>query len=255
MDNEPFIDFQGKKVIVTGASSGIGRSVSIELGRFGAEVILIGRDKNRLDETAAKIANPNVYNLILDLNNFSEIKPKIQSLSQKIGRIYGLCNAAGIVETRPLSSCKTSHLQALLNINLIAGIEVARVVSRRDVMEEEGGAILFISSIYGKVGVPGQIGYSASKGAISSAARAMAIELAKRKIRVNILLPGLVTTKMSEDALSILSEQQAKKIAEKHPLGTGTPEDVARTAAFLLAPQNAWFTGTEIVIDGGYTAQ
>jgi NAD(P)-dependent dehydrogenase (short-subunit alcohol dehydrogenase family) len=103
--------------------------------------------------------------------------------------------------------------------------------------------------------MPGQIGYCATKGGVAAAVRAMAVELARRKIRVNTLSPGLVRTSMTDAALSLLSERQVKDIEEAHPLGTGTPEDVARAAAFLLAPQNPWITGAELVIDGGYTAR
>lgn len=122
-------------------------------------------------------------------------------------------------------------------------------------MCEDGGAMLLIASIYGHVGQPGQISYSASKGALLAASRAMAVELARRKIRVNTLSPGLVHTPLSDGALSQLSEEQVHRLEEAFPLGTGKPEDVARAAVFLLAPQSAWITGTDIVIDGGYTAR
>ena len=121
-------------------------------------------------------------------------------------------------------------------------------------MEEKGGSILFISSIYALVGMPGQIGYTASKGAVNSAVRTMAIELARRKIRVNTLSPGLVRTDMTNKAFELLTEEQVKKLEEAFPLGVGSPEEVARAAVFLLAPQNSWITGTDLVIDGGYTA-
>jgi NAD(P)-dependent dehydrogenase (short-subunit alcohol dehydrogenase family) len=193
--------------------------------------------------------------LSLDLTLLSEIYPKVKELCKKTGRIYGLCHSAGIVETHPLSATKIENVHHMLDVHLLAGIELARVVSRRDVMEENGGALLFISSVYGQVGVPGQIGYCASKGAVNAASRSMAIELARRKIRVNTLSPGLVRTPMTDKALSKLTAEQVKKITDAHPMGIGTPEDVARAAAFLLAPQNGWITGTDLVIDGGYSAQ
>ncbi len=255
MENKPFLDFEDKKVVVTGASSGIGRAISIELSRNGAALVLIGRNQQRLEETAAALCKGDHKILSLDLSNHSEIASTMKALAKQEGRIYGLCHCAGIVETRPLSSCKVEGLGAMLDVNLIAGLELARAVSRRDVMEADGGSILFMSSIYARVGVPGQIGYSASKGAVISAARAMAVELARRNIRVNTLSPGFVKTPMTEAALAKLSEQQIKKIGALHPLGTGTPEDVARAAAFLLAPQNPWITGADLIIDGGYTAQ
>ncbi len=255
MGNKPFLDFDGKKVVVTGASSGIGRAISIELSQHGAGLILIGRNRERLEETAAGLSDGDHKIVSLDLTKHSEIVPLIRELARQEGRIYGLCHCAGLVETRPLSSFKIDGLNAMLDVNLIAGIELARAVNRRDVMESDGGSILFMSSIYGQVGMPGQIGYAGSKGAVVAAARAMAIELARRNIRVNTLSPGFVKTPMTEEALAKLSEQQVKKIEDAHPLGTGTPEDVARAAAFLLAPQNRWITGVDLVIDGGYTAQ
>ena len=255
MNRSNFIDFESKWVVVTGATSGIGRQIAVELGNWGAKLLLVGRNETALQDVAADIATPEAQTFKLDLHDMAGIEPALRSFAKQKGRIYGLCNAAGIVETRPLTACNTDHLQKMLNINLIAGIEMARVISRRDVMEDSGGAILFVSSIYGSIGVPGQIGYCASKGAVISAVRAMAVELARRNIRVNSISPGFVTTQMTENATAILTENQVASIKQKHPLRTGTPEDVARAAAFLLAPQNSWFTGADIIIDGGYTAQ
>jgi len=252
---ELFLDFQGKKVVVTGASSGIGRTVAVELGRNGAQLVLIGRNQVRLEETASQIADPRTHVLCFDLAAHAEILPKIKSLSDKTGRIYGLCHCAGIVETRPLSSCKIEGINAIMDINVSAGIELARAVCRRDIMEETGGAILFVSSIYSHVGMPGQIGYSATKGAISAAARAMAMELAPRRIRVNTISPGLIRTPMIEESFSKLSEEQVRKIEGSFPLGIGRLEDVAKAASFLLAPQSRWITGIDLMVDGGYTAQ
>jgi NAD(P)-dependent dehydrogenase (short-subunit alcohol dehydrogenase family) len=251
----PFIDFQGKWVLVTGASSGIGRAMAVELSRWGAALILVGRDSDRLNETAGLMKPCPYHQLSFDLADYSRIEPVFKELAQRIGRIYGFCHGAGMVETRPLSSSIRKGLQAMMDINLFAGLELARVLCRRDIMEEEGGSILFISSIYARVGMAGQIGYSASKGAVSAAARAMAVELARRKIRVNTLLPGLVKTAMIDGAFSRLSGNQVKILEDSYPLGPGTPEEVARAGVFLLAPQNTWITGSEIIMDGGYTAQ
>jgi len=255
MENKPFVDFQGKKVIVTGASSGIGRAISVALSRYGATLILFGRNRERLDETAALLGSDDYYTIVLDLKKHLEIYQKVKEFSKEFGRIYGLCHSAGIVETRPLSSCKTNGIKSMMDINLLSGIELARAVCRRDVMEEKGGSILFVSSIYSLVGMPGQIGYSASKGAVNSAVRAMAIELARRKIRTNTLSPGLVRTDMTNEAFKLLTEEQVKKLEQSFPLGVGNSEDVARAAAFLLAPQNTWITGIDLVVDGGYTAR
>lgn len=254
MGNKPFIDFYGKKVIVTGASSGIGRAISVMLSRHGANLIVLGRDGKSLDETAGMLESDDNHTIVLDLKEHSAIFPTIKKISKEFGRIYGMCHSAGIVETRPLSSCKMDGIKSMMDVNVLSGIELARVVCRRDIMEEKGGSVLFISSIYALVGMAGQIGYSASKGAITSAVRSMAIELARRNVRVNTLSPGLVRTDMTDKALNLLTEEQVKKLEDAFPLGTGSLEEVARAAAFLLAPQNSMITGIDLVIDGGYTA-
>ena len=134
MENKPLVDFQGKKVIVTGASSGIGRAISVALSRYGASLILFGRNRERLDETAALLGSNDCYTMLLDLNKHSVIYQKIKEFSKEFGRIYGLCHSAGIVETRPLSSCKTNGIKSMMDINLLSGIELARAVCRRYVI-------------------------------------------------------------------------------------------------------------------------
>jgi NAD(P)-dependent dehydrogenase (short-subunit alcohol dehydrogenase family) len=252
---EPFIDFAGRRVVVTGASSGIGRAIAIEISRRGGAVVLMGRDQGRLAETESMLCEKAADVVSLDLRDPGTIAAAVKGIVTKCGRIYGLCHCAGVVETLPLNAITQAGLQTLLNVNLVAGLELAKAVSRRDAMTEEGGSILFISSIYASVGMAGQIGYSASKGALIAAARAMAVELARRRIRVNTISPGLVHTELADQALRELDPEKTKKLEEAHPLGSGTPQDVAKAAAYLLAPESKWITGTDLILDGGYTAQ
>lgn len=252
---EAFVDFAGRWVIVSGASSGIGRAVAIELSRRGARVALLARDEQRLAATAAMLDGSGHHVLSMDLARHASIADEIGRLHTRTGPIYGLCHAAGVVATRPLQANKVEVVQAQLDVNLLGGLELARAVCRRDVMTPDGGSLLFVSSIYGRVGMPGQIGYCATKGALAAAARAMALELARRNIRVNCLSPGLVRSEMTDQAFGLLSTEQVRKLEAAHPLGPGTPEDVARAAVFLLAPGSRWITGTDLVVDGGFTAQ
>jgi NAD(P)-dependent dehydrogenase (short-subunit alcohol dehydrogenase family) len=255
MSNAPFIDFQGKYVVVSGATSGIGRAICIQLKNMQAKPVLVGRDIEKLRRMGSELDIKEDCLLCIDLYDHKSVQPRLIELSKKVGRIYGFCHSAGTIETRPLKTCSSDSITKMMDLNLTAGIEMARTLCRRDVMEEAGGSVLFISSISGLIGTPGQIAYSASKGAVIAAARTMAIELARRNIRVNTLSPGLVRTPMADKAFSVFSEQQRKDIEDAHPLGPGTPEDVARAAVFLMAPQNAWITGINMVIDGGYTAR
>jgi NAD(P)-dependent dehydrogenase (short-subunit alcohol dehydrogenase family) len=128
-------------------------------------------------------------------------------------------------------------------------------VVERAVLDERGGSVVWISSVYAHVGAPGQIAYCATKGAIGAAARAMALELTPRRVRVNCVSPGLVKTEMTLAAGSRMTAEQWSKIEALHPLGVGSVQDVARAVGFLLDPLNAWITGADLVIDGGYSLQ
>jgi NAD(P)-dependent dehydrogenase (short-subunit alcohol dehydrogenase family) len=255
MNDAPFIDFSGRWVVVAGASSGIGRAIAVELARRSARLVLVGRDEMKLQETLQQLPSGTGRVVIQDLRATDAIVPLVRDHVKDHGRIYGLCYCAGVVETRPLASFKPDSFRDMIEVNVTGALELSKAVSRRDVVTEEGGALLFIASVYGSVGMPGQIGYSATKGALLAAVRSMAVELARRRIRVNALSPGLVHTAMTEGAFASLSKEQVRELESSYPLGAGKPEDVARAAAFLLAPENGWITGTDFVVDGGYTAQ
>lgn len=247
--------FSGRWVLVSGASSGIGRAIAVELAAQGAAVILTGRNQEQLQASAAALRGAAHRVLVLDLTNVPAIVPAVQQLRADVGPIYGLCHAAGIVTTRPLAANTAEVVRAQLEINVVAGLELARAVCRRDVLSPDGGSLLFVSSVYGRVGIAGQVGYCATKGAVASAARALAVELARRNVRANSLSPGLVFTDMTERALGMLSSEHVEKLKAAHPLGPGQAQDVAHAAAFLLAPASRWITGVDLAVDGGFTAQ
>jgi len=247
-------DFGGHWIVVSGASSGIGRAIAVEVVRAGARAVLLGRRHDELQETARLCGDASRTEVLpIDLTQLPEIAPAVAGLVARVGRLYGLCHCAGVVQTLPLAATTSERLRSMMEVNLLAGMELARAVTRRDAIEQDGGSILWIASIYAHVGAPGQIAYCATKGAIVAAMRSMALELAPRKVRVNCLSPGLVRTAMTEVSGSRMSEEQWARIAAMHPLGTGAPEDVARAASFMLNPRNTWITGTDLVIDGGYT--
>lgn len=253
MQLEPFVDFTGKWVLLSGASSGIGRAIAHLLNSLGAKLIIVGRNQSALQSLAENMGPDTCKILCLDLSNVKNIQPALQELFLEVGEVYGFCHSAGTVVTMPLSASKNELLSDMMLVNYYAGMEMARVVSARNVMVEKG-SIVFISSAYAHIGTPGQIAYSASKGAIISAVKAMAIEMARRGIRVNSVSPGYIQTTMTEKSKTQIGTAGVDAIVQKHPLGPGSPEDVARAVVFLLAPQNKWITGTDFRVDGGFTA-
>jgi NAD(P)-dependent dehydrogenase (short-subunit alcohol dehydrogenase family) len=239
---------------VSGGTSGLGQACAQELSAHGARILLVGRNPATLESTRDTLSGNGHETAVLDLSQLDRMAPEMTRIARQIGPLYGFCHAAGIVHTQPLHSTTPGVVQELLTVNLLAGLELARTIARRDVMTPEGGSLVFLSSVYARVGVAGQTGYSASKGAVTAAVRSMAIELARRGIRVNAISPGLVKTPMTEAAFRGLSQEQITTIERQHPLGPGAPIDVARAALFLLAPTTTWITGIDLPVDGGYSA-
>ncbi len=255
--NQPDIfTLKGKKILVTGASSGIGRQCAISCSRQGAVVVLLGRNMARLHETLALTSDP-AGNILysVDLLEYEHVEDVVEDIVNKIGRLDGLINSAGISTTLPINATSSDKLEHFLKTNVIGPMNLTRQFVRAKHISESGGSVVFISSVMGVVGEKGKTLYSTTKGALISAVRSLAVELAPRKIRVNTVSPGVVESPMSEDAVYNRDEASLNKIREFHPLGLGVPEDVANASVFLLSDAARWITGTNLFVDGGYTAR
>ncbi|NLA47841.1 MAG: SDR family oxidoreductase [Bacteroidales bacterium] len=254
--NQPDIfTLKGKKIIITGASSGIGRQCAILCSRKGASVVLLGRDRSRLNETLALTSNSSgniIYSV--DLLEYDDVAVVVADAVNKIGSLDGIINCAGISTTLPVNAISNDKMEHFLQTNVIGPVNLTRQFIRKNHISQSGGSIIFISSVMAVVGEKGKMLYSITKGALISAVRSLAIELASRKIRVNAISPGVVVSPMSENAIYSRDEDSLDKIREMHPLGLGMPEDVANACVFLMSDAARWITGTNLIVDGGYTA-
>ena len=251
----PF-SLEGKNILITGASSGIGRQCAITCSKMGARVILIGRREEKLVESVKLLDNSNNLIYVFDIDNSDEIEPVISDAVGKIGPINGFIHSAGIELIMPLSVTKPEHYQKLFATNVIAGFEFARILSKRKYCAGEGGSYVFIASVRGFLGEMAQAAYCSSKGAVIAGTKAMALELAEKKIRVNCISPAIVKeTEMTAEITENPDDESRKEIFKMHPLGYGTTSDIAYGCIYLLSEASRWVTGTNLIIDGGYSAK
>lgn len=243
----------GKNILITGASSGLGRAISQIIASQGAKVILSGRNEDRLKGTLNSLKGEGHSMFPGDIANFEMIGQIIKEISLKDIKISGFVHSAGIEKTLPLKSSKPNIFQEVFNINVFAGFEFARLLSQKNIVDNKGASFIFLSSVMGKLGEPFKTIYCASKSALIAGSKAIAIELASKKIRCNCVLPGIVETKMVQKLFDTIPVEAKEKIINDHPLGLGKPEDVAALVAFLLSNEARWITGGEYIIDGGYS--
>lgn len=241
-----------KKILVTGATSGIGLALCEFLIKKECSVIAVGRDQNKIEHLILK-SNKALKFLSLDLIDFSSYF-KIFDEMLAGEKLDGFVHCAGIEETLPLTLYNPENVKRIFDINVFSGIELLRHFSKKK-YSNDGASVVFLSSVMGDLGQPGKIGYCATKSAILGIVKASALELAKRKFRVNSVAPGVVNTPMTQKLFSQIEEENIQRINEMHPLGIGEVDDVVPAITFLLSDFSKWITGQNIKIDGGYSIQ
>lgn len=244
--NNPFL-LEGKTILVTGASSGIGQEVAIQCSKMGASLIITGRNKERLEETYNRLDGDNHIFVSADLNSCDD---RVLILD-RISKIDGILHAAGIMGTLPFKFASSEKMEEIMKTNFFSPILFTKeLVSSKKI--NKGASIVFISSIASKHSYYGNGLYAATKGAINSISRVMALELSAQKIRVNCILPAMVESGI-EDRLGSISQHDFEVDKAKYPLGYGQPVDVANASIFFLSDASKWITGTELIMDGGFT--
>ena len=244
MNSNPF-SLKDKKIFVTGSSSGIGKEIAISCSKMGANLIITGRNKDRLEKVLNEL-NVNSKFIIADLQNDQDILNMVSELPILDGIVFN----AGIVYTVPVSFIKKNQINEVFNVNFISSVLlVQKIISNKKI--KKGGSICFISSVASNYVNIGNSLYSASKGAINSFTKALALEMSSKNIRVNAILPGFIETNILEKSnFDINTITEHKK---KYPLGFGKPEDIANAAIYLLSDASVWTTGSLLTVDGGYS--
>ena len=246
--NNPF-SLKNKTILVTGASSGIGKSIAVESSKMGASLIITGRNEERLEETYRQLKGENHLKIVADMTKYEDI----ETIVHEIPQIDGFSNNAGITQVVLVKHIKQSSLENILSTNTIAPILLTQLLIKNGKMKKDG-SIVFTSSLSGNYCVHyGEGMYAASKGAISGFAKGAALDLSKSNIRVNSVCPGIINTNLFETN-SVLTKEELEEKQKYFPLKRfGQPEDVAYAVIYFLSDASSWVTGADIKIDGGYT--
>ena len=239
---------EGKTILVTGASSGIGRGICIDCSKIGAKVHLMARNEERLNETLSLMEGDGHTIHQADLCSSYDI----DSLIDILPVVDGVVLCAGIIKTVPVKNINEDAMTEIFNANIMGDIKIcSRLLKKKKL--NRGASVVFISSVSTFNVKIGNSLYSATKGAVNSFAKAMALEVARQEMRVNCIQPGFIPSNILEK--HGMGEEAIQWYKERHPLGLGNPSDIANGCIYLLSDAARWVTGSIFTIDGGYTLQ
>lgn len=246
----PF-SIEGKTILVTGASSGIGKQTAIECSKMGANVIITARNEERLKATLNALSSDNGQRhqmLIADLAD----EEGINSLVEQLPELDGVSLNAGIVKTLPVKFINSKDLEQVLNTNMIGPILLTQKLLKKKKIGK-GSSVVFTSSIGGVlISTIGNTMYGVSKGGLNAFMKGLALEMAHKGVRSNSVNPGFVDTNIL--AAGTITEEDLKKNMSHYPLGRfGKPDDIAHAIIYLLSDASAWVTGHTLFVDGGVT--
>ena len=245
------LDLTGSTILVTGASSGIGRACAVMCARLGARVVLMARNRERLEETRSRMEGPDHCVLAGDLTAEGFISAAAERLSGQ-GLVFdGFVHAAGVFSMAPLRLLDPKIVHEVMAVNFYAFLELSRCFVRQKGLS--GGSAVGISSVAALAGSSALAVYGASKGALESSVRALAREYSHRQIRFNSIVASYIETPMADQVRQTVGEEAwARQISSRQPMGMGSPDDIAHAAVFLLSRSARFITGSALAVDGGY---
>lgn len=236
----------GKKALVTGATGGIGGAIAKALADAGAQVAVSGRSQEKLDALAATLGN-GALGIACDIAQLDTVDGLIATAEEKLGGLYILVCNAGVTKDTLALRMKDEDWQQVIDVNLTAGFRLARAATK-GMLKRRAGRVIFITSVVGWSGNPGQTNYCASKAGLTGMSKALAQEVAARGITVNCIAPGFIATPMTD----VLNDEQKGRISQNIPLTRmGTPEEIAAGALFLASNEASYVTGQTLHINGG----
>ena len=236
---------EGKTILVTGASSGIGRGIAIACSKMGAPIVINGRNEQRLAETKKDLEGDNHMSLVADLSD----SQSLSSMVAQLPKLDGIVHCAGIGQRVLCKQLQEEDVDDMMGVNFKAPVMLQTEILKQKKISK-GASVVFIASIASSSPTVGNAIYSASKGAVISYANCLALELAPRQIRVNCILPAMIWTDLIFKGG--LTEEELREDEKKYPLKRyGKPEDVANLAIYLLSDAAEWMTGSSIKITGG----
>jgi NAD(P)-dependent dehydrogenase (short-subunit alcohol dehydrogenase family) len=245
-------------ILIVGVTSGIGRALACHLISRGKFIIGVGRSLEKIEILKRELLLLNGEFLLkdIDFSNENEVSSLTIELRNEEIKLTGIVHTAGITSTLPLKLINEGKFKDVMMNNVFTFFQVVSKFTHRDFISKvEGMSILTLSSIMGNVGESGKSLYAASKGALQSAVKSMAVELAPKGIRVNSISPGVVLTPMVGNGYYAQNKDLYEKIEKNHLLGYGNEDDIVPLIEFLLSKESKWITGADYVIDGGYTAK
>lgn len=249
------LSIEGKTIVITGGASGIGRQSAIDFSNSGANIVLFDINEEQMAVTKG-LCNPevNCRYYRCDLTDSGGLEAVVSQAVAENGLIDGMLHCAGIEKTLPYNKLSAADYDRIYSVNVIGCMNLLKYLTKKSNRAENAKYVL-IASITAVVGRPGVAAYAASKGAIVSVVKTLALEMAQKGLTINCISPGTILTPLMQSMMESLTDEQQAERKSGFPLGLGLPSDIANTAMFLLSDGARWITGQNIIVDGGYTSR